>query len=275
MQIVITGASGFVGRVLSRRLADAGIRCLGVSRKNEPGLLWVRNYADTPVGDILIHLAETNDRGLANKLGATCEDEAGRSLAVLLGKGYGKVIYASSAVLYGDGASAPHRETDPVQAVDSYTRIKLASEQAVLRQGGTVARFANLYGPGMAKVNVLSHILGQLGQNGPLSLQDTRPVRDFLWIDDAADAIVRMAQAKAQGIFNVGSGLGTSIGKLAAAVLAAAGQLERPIMSIRTDGAPSHLVVDISKTVEALGWRPATPLRQGIQQLLGSAPDIP
>jgi UDP-glucose 4-epimerase len=268
VQIVITGASGFLGRALTRRLVDEGIRCLSVSRKSIPGFLQVGDYAEAPAGDVLIHLAEINDRGLANRLGTACEQEAERTLAALLGKGYGRVIYASSAVLYGDGASSLHRETDPVCVVDSYTKIKFASENAVLRQGGVAARLTNLYGPGMAGVNVLSHILRQLGLDGPISLQDIKPVRDFLWIDDVTEVIVKMAHAKADGIFNVGSGVGTSIRELAAAVLATVGQPEREIVSVRTEGLPSHIIVDISKTIGAFDWRPSISLHEGIRKLV-------
>lgn len=268
MQVVITGASGFLGYALLRRLTDAGIRCIATSRRSIAGFVCVNDYSEAPGGDILVHLAETNDRALANRFGEAGEEQAQRTLGKLLAKGYAKIIYASSAVLYGDDGNSPHLASDPVRAVDSYTRIKLASERAVLERDGVVARFANLYGPGMPAVNVLSDILRQLEKEGPLVLRDTRPIRDFLWMDDAADAIARMATANASGIFNVGSGIGTSIRELAVMLLAMAGQPARDIASTKTDSVPSYIVTDISKTTEIFGWRPTTMLRAGLRQLL-------
>ena len=47
-------------------------------------------------------------------------------------------------------------------------------------------RLANVYGPGMAANNVMSDILGQVPGDGPLVVRDIAPVRDYLWIEDAA-----------------------------------------------------------------------------------------
>ena len=273
MRVVVTGASGFLGGVILKGFADAGLDCLGVSRKKVPGLAQVASYSDAPVGDVLIHLAEVNDRAMANRLGSAYERDAATTLRALLGKGYGRVIYASSAVLYGDAACASHTEADPVSADDTYTRVKLASEQAVLSAEGSVLRLANLYGRGMSPGNVFSHILQQLDRDGPVSLQDTAPVRDFLWIDDAVDAIRRVAAMPDNGIFNVGSGVGTSILVLAKAALDVAGQSERQIVSQQRAGRPSCIVLDTTETTKRLGWRPSVTLHEGLRRLVNKQPN--
>lgn len=268
MRVVITGASGFLGQALLAGLGEAGISCVGLSRREIPGLLRVPSYAEAPQGDLLIHLAEANDRGWVNAQGDAYEETSQRTLRALLDKGYQRVIYASSAVLYGDRDGSPRRTSDPVHIHDRYARIKQASEQQVLATGGTVARLTNLYGPGMSSSNVLSAILQQLHRTGPLTLQDTSPVRDFLWVGDAASALVHMIRSPVAGIFNVGSGVGTSIRELATLVLEAAGQPDRPLVSLRSGTPPSSLVVDITETLSAFGWRPSVALREGLRQLV-------
>lgn len=268
MLAVVTGASGFLGGVITRSLTNAGVTCLPVSRQKVPGFLKVKKYSDAPSGDLLIHLAEINNRSQVNQLSSGYEREMSRTLKSLLKKSYGKVIYASSSVVYGDVACTPHIESDPVHAVDAYTRLKLASEQNVLSCGGVVARLANIYGPGMPKKNVLNQILGQLKHDGPIILQDTSHVRDFIWVEDVAEAFVKLATQKAQGLFNIGTGIGTSIGELTKMVLEKAKQSSRKIVSLQPAIRRSFIVLNITKIKQDLQWQPTTSLSQGLGRIV-------
>lgn len=268
MRVVVTGASGFLGSALVTHFRRAGVSVLGVSRRQFPGLLQVANYEDSPAGDVLVHLAEINDRSLAQVNRAVYEEQALRTLIALQGKGFSKIVYASSAVLYGDQSKTPRRVVDPVFAVDAYTRIKLASEKLVLEWGGVVARLVNLYGPGMSEGNVLNSILKQIGTEGPIFVRDASPVRDFLWIDDAVAALSVMATCEGSGLFNVGSGVGYSILDLANFVARAAGEEGRSIESTNTANGISRLVVDVAETEMAFGWRPSVTLFEGVAALV-------
>lgn len=270
MRVIVTGASGFLGRAIYQNLIAQGIDCVGVARSDVFGLQRVSSYSDAPVGDCLIHCAETSDRTAANSSGENLASEARNTLEDLLAKRYSQVVYASSAVLYGDHCATPRGISDQVFATDIYTHIKLASEQRVLEHGGVVARLSNLYGPGMAQGNVLGTILGQLGRPGPVKLKNTAPVRDFLLIEDAARAFLMLSASKKTGIYNVGSGVGTSIAELASLTLVEAGEAGRPVVSVQSGDVFSNLVLDISATSEAVGWVPRVPLREGIRQLLQS-----
>jgi nucleoside-diphosphate-sugar epimerase len=267
MRIVITGASGFLGGAIFRQLTADGFDCLGVSRADLPGLYRVASYADTPAGECLIHCSETNDRSLANAGGEALEEAARHTLSALLTKGFRHVVYASSAVLYGDRWTTPRKVNDPVTVTDTYTRIKHMSEISVLEHGGSVLRLANLYGPGMAATNVLSHILNQLGQDRAITMHALGPVRDFLWIDDAVSALSILSEQQIAGVFNVGSGQGISIGDLVALAQRAAGT-HQSVSGLCTLDQPSHLVLDITATKQHLGWSPQTLLEVGVRNLM-------
>lgn len=271
MRVIVTGASGFLGRAVMQNLAASGHDVLGLSRRNLPGLQQVASCADAPSGDALVHLAEASDRASVNARGQAAEQEAADTIHALLAKNYFRFVYASSAVLYGDAHNWPRRTDEAVNIVDSYTRIKYTCEQAVLGAGGAVARLANLYGPGMSPGNVVSTLLAQLEGNGPITLQDTTPVRDFLWIDDAAEAISSMVQHNEKGIFNIGTSVGTSIQLLAETALGIAGKSERPIHSLKANTPSSTLSVDISATQKTFGWQPKTSVAEGLKRLIGSA----
>lgn len=269
MRIVITGASGFLGSALIRKLAREEVEIVGVTRKFGTRHYQVSDYSEAPVGDILVHLAEDSDRARANATGAVGEKAMQATIAKLLEKGYAKTIYASSAVLYGDRHTTARQVGDPIESVDSYTRIKSASETAVLAVNGAVARIANLYGPHMAKGNVLNRILSQIPGTGDVVVYDTSPVRDFIWVDDAAAALTALITGPVRGVLNIGSGIGVSIREVARSALEWTNQRERAITSSHPSSRLSHLVLDISETTKRTGWKPMITLHQGVGNLLG------
>lgn len=268
MRIVITGATGFLGSALLHRLAVAGVEVVGVTRKQGTHYHQVSDYSETPAGDVLVHLAEDCDRLRVNAAGSVREQEMQATMGFLMRRGYRKLVYASSSVLYGDRHATPRKTDDAIEVVDSYTRIKSASESMVLASEGIVARISNVYGPDMAKGNVLSKILGQIPGTGSVVVGDSAPVRDFLWIDDAADALARLAMGSTRGIFNIGTGVGSSIGEVASLALAVAGEPGREIISSHPSFRFSSLVLDISETTRCLGWNPATSLKDGVSNML-------
>ena len=146
--------------------------------------------------------------------------------------------------------------------------MKFESEQRILAsRKGVVARLTNLYGPGTNSGNVFDDILRQVPGHGPLVVRDTAPVRDFLFGDDAADCLVKMALGEAAGLFNVGSGQDTSIGRLATLILDRAGEAGRPVVANAPSERLSHLVIDNRKAQETWDWQPEISLIRGIQLL--------
>lgn len=268
MRIVVTGASGFLGRALMRKLALDGVNVIGVSRHCLPGLVQVASYADAPGGDVLVHLAEASDRRWVEANSTSYEQTVRVTLDSLLRKGFSRIVYASSAVLYGDQSESLRSVEDSVHIVDTYTRLKYLAEDLIRSREGIVARMVNLYGVGMSEGNVLSAILKQIPVPGPIRVLDLTPKRDFLWIEDAAEAMAIMSQSTVSGTFNVGTGQGTSILELAQIVLNAAGQVGRPLESGPQEVRHSHLVVDIAQTVAEFDWRPTTTLQKGIEILI-------
>ena len=275
LKVVITGASGFLGGyVLQILSSQKNVEVIPVTRRNIADWCSVSDYAQSPEGDVLIHLAEDNDRTQVARSGEVYEESALNTLTALLEKGYRRVVYASSSVLYGDAGVHAHRSNDPIESTDAYTRIKRKSELAVLKlPGGIVVRLANIYGPGMSNKNVMSAILPQIPGEGALKVMYTNPIRDFIWVEDAAECIMALALDgfKERGesrLFNVGTGVGTSIGSLAEMALGIAGQPNRVVHAQYASDRPSSLILDFSDTTSACGWKPKTSLRQGLIRML-------
>jgi UDP-glucose 4-epimerase len=275
MAVYVTGAAGFLGRATVAALAGAGCEVVAVTRAaaEMPATVRHRRISDYGAlvaggGDVLVHLAETPFAAEAQARGEAHVRETRAGLERMLSQGWGHVIYASSAVVYGDAIARPRREDEAVDPHDTYGQAKKGCETLVLAAGGAVARLANLIGPGMSRGTVLSDILDQIGNAGPLRLRDLAPVRDFLDVGDAADGLAALVRHSTAGIFNFGSGQGISIGDLAGLVLATARQQGRPIEETAPTGRMSHLVLDIGVSARELGWRPAVPLDRTIATLL-------
>lgn len=273
---VVTGASGFLGRAVVAELSARGLPVLAVGR-GRPGFdsfvktLQVDRYSDLKPesGDaVLLHLAEPNHIGAADRAGSVHGAEMRDTVSALADAGWAHVIYASSAVVYGDESRAPHLASEPIHPRGAYAQSKAACENIVMNAGGGVARLANLYGPGMASNNVMSDILAQIGTQGPLRVRDAAPLRDYLWVEDAARGLVDAATANLSGAFNLASGVGTSVRQLAAMILSIAKE-DRPLEETAPAGRLSHLVLNIAETTQRLGWSPSMSLREGLSRLVG------
>ena len=278
LKIIITGASGFIGGHLIEHLSRiANTEIVPLTRRGISNLVQVSNYADAPDGDVLIHLAEDNNLESVANRGLTYEHEGLSTLRVLLAKKYGRIIYTSSSTLYGDKSVIPHGTEDDIFVNTPYTRIKSLSERAVLENpNGMVVRLANVYGPLMSTNNVMSQILKQIPQQGDLEVGDATPIRDFVWVRDVAEGISMLAlmdfvETGKSKMYNLGSGIGTSIGDLAFLTLELAGQPERRVMSKNRTRVMSSIILDCSETTNASGWTPRVSLRQGIASLLATS----
>lgn len=264
IDVVVTGASGFIGSALLRQAREEGLTSTAVTRTCLPGFIHVASYVDTPFkeGAVLVHLAQGSDAG------ARFHDIDVEICRLLCARPWRHVIYASSAIVYGDASGHPRRPDERVTAFSDYTRVKLACEEIVTRAGGTCLRFANVYGPGMENGTVIADILHQIPGHGSLSVRDLSPVRDFLWIDDAARCIAAACRIRPGGVLNVGSGHSSAIADVARLAVEIAGESARTIVDRGETQRPSCLKLDITKTRSLLNWTPRVDIRQGLEILL-------
>ena len=268
-KIVVTGASGFLGQVLGRLLLEKKIPHILVSRRVIPGGHQVSDYTETPVGAVLVHLAEDSHIARVNDQGVNYEMRALQTLNELIKKGYKKIIYASSGALYGDLTSVPHSVGDEVVTNTTYLRVKRGAEKLVLENNqNVVVRLGNIYGPGMSQENVISTIFEQLRDHGEIRVRDDRPRRDFLWVEDAAEAIVKFALSSFSGVFNLGSGIGFSVRDVAQMASEIVGRNSPQIIAYEPAQRESNLILDISQTSAETGWSPKTSLREGLERML-------
>jgi UDP-glucose 4-epimerase len=252
-RVVVTGASGFIGGAICARLRRHGFDVVGLHRQPHAaaGEVSVTDYAQSPGGDVLIHLAEVGDRGKVARLGPKFVTDVTERLRALLDGRYGHIVYASSSLVYAF-AETPRRVGDPVDRTEYYAQGKLACEAMALDAGGTVLRFSNVYGPEQAGETVINAIRAQLPGHGPIVLRDLSPVRDFLAVEDAAAALEMAVRRRQVETLNIGTGVGTSIGGLLKIMLELHGTPHREMIAT-SPGVPTTFVLDVTDTTKKTG----------------------
>jgi nucleoside-diphosphate-sugar epimerase len=280
MKVLVTGASGFVGRALVEELrhADAAYEVHPLGR--EAGDLSQEGVADAAVAtsrpEVIVH-------GAARIGVVRCEDEpelAVRSnvlataLVARAAEAQGaRFVYLSTSDVYGSAAAAD--EETPPAPESLYALTKLWGEQAAAlyaAKGLAVLRLANPYGPGVdagqAKGAVPS-MLRQADAGEPIPVFRGE-ARTFCWIGDVVRAIRLVVEAGAEGTFNVGSdGEAVSLADVARVACELTGAPHELIEEVEPP--PGRVMTRIAtERIRALGWRPQVPLDEGMRQLLGS-----
>lgn len=275
MQVLIVGATGFVGRSLAAHLRSMGNEVHGWGRTwAAPGpgpldrrvdLLAPDPLPKPPQGGydgVLVLAAESRPALVAQGSGATDNLRmVERVLDHLAAHSPGaRVLVTSSGHVYGPG-TAPRRESDPVtDHHHPYALSKLQVEACALEHAReleiVLLRPFNQIGPGMAPGLLIPDLLERLGSSeGPIAMRGQDATRDFLDIRDACRAysVLLSAELASGSLFNLCTGRATRVSELIHALLRALGH-ERKVTF--AEPGTSTLVGDPSALTAATGWRP-------------------
>jgi nucleoside-diphosphate-sugar epimerase len=193
-----------------------------------------------------------------------------------------KLVFVSSRLAYGRVGADPVTEDRVPSPTSVHAVHKLAVEQYlqvyrhVYGLACTTARLTNPYGPGQPSdrtaYGVINRMIHQAlaGDRIPI-YGDGRQRRDYIYIDDAVAALLKLAElpASAGRTYNVGSGVGTPLVDMARAVtsIAGGGRLEMvawPPLAERTE--TGDFVADVGRIRRELGWEPRVSLAEGLQR---------
>lgn len=184
-----------------------------------------------------------------------------------------RVVYLSSGgAIYGDTGGA--RETDPPNPASYYGIHKWVAERyvALCPTPSATARLANVYGVGQRadqEGGVVAIFARRLREGSPATIfGDGRQCRDFVHVEDVADAIVTLAFADRVGVYNVGTGIATTINDLLATMEAQAHVSVDRHYEPRRAGDVRSSVLNIDAIREQLGWRPAVDLEHGLASVV-------
>lgn len=304
MNLLVTGAAGFLGAALANRLAGAGhaVRGLDDLSSGDPARLlpqvsFIRGDVNdrpklwTLLQDVecVYHLAARvsvpestlypREYNAVNVGGTVSLMEAMRDVGVK------RVVLVSSGAVYGDQGAQPLREDMLPNPRSPYAVSKLAAEYYVRTIGAlwqieTVAlRVFNAYGPGQplpaAHAPVIPRFLRQALTGGSLVVHgDGGQTRDYVYLEDVLDALTAAATAQTvdRMVINVGSGRAVSVRELVAHVNAATGRKLDVIYSKSDDGGVSQMCADLTLAAAKLHFQPKTDLADGLRLTLARDP---
>jgi UDP-glucose 4-epimerase len=290
---LVTGGAGFIGSHSSRRFARHGyaVRVLddlstGARSNLDPG--WELREADIrdPVAvreavagvDVVLHFAAFTSVPESFERESECLDTnvAGTRnlLAACAHHGVRKLVLASTSALYGELPDVPKAESEPPQPGSPYAASKLEGERlleefAAAGVPSTALRFFNVYGPRQAADSAYAAavpIFTQLGLRGETFTiyGDGRQTRDFVFVSDVAEAVLRAAESPQTGVYNVGTGRGVEVLDLANTIAGLTGGPLNHRFAPRRPGDVRSSTAVITRIAEALRWSPAFSLEQGL-----------
>ncbi|HTW29984.1 MAG TPA: NAD-dependent epimerase/dehydratase family protein [Acetobacteraceae bacterium] len=211
----LLGADGLLGRTLATRLCQRGHGVTVVPRDDLPRLLAARHSA----GHVIHCLAPDGDfRAGASD---TAEAHVGVTARCLRDLAFDSFLFISSTRVYAHAVSAGEEDALlalPGDPADLGTITRLAAEALCLcdaRPAVRVARVADTYGPGMGAEGFLGQLIAEAWATGTLRLrQGPLSCRDYIAVEDAADALAAIAMRGQHRLYNVATGVNISHGAL-------------------------------------------------------------
>lgn len=310
-RVVVTGGAGFLGSAVCRALRARGVaeENLFVPRSREFDLTdrgMTRAMFDAARPDVVIHAAAAVGGIQANRdqPGRFFHDNMAMALNVIDearrardagggGRGPEVVVQVGSMTSYPAAAAVPFVESSlwtgyPEPDIAAYGIAKLAAWQmlaAYHKQYGLPSAYlipVNLYGPGDNIDDVRNaHVAGSLvkrfvdaqrsGAEEVVCWGTGSPTREFLYVDDAAEAIVLAAERQREPTpINLGTGTETSIRALAQMIAELVGYHGRIVWDAsKPDGQPRRSL-DPARAKLLLGWSAKVPLREGLRRTVES-----
>jgi len=299
LKVLVTGGAGFIGSHLVDCLIERGDEVVVVdnlsigSRKDvnpdarfyelsigDPGLAEVFERERPEV--VSHHAAQIDVRRSAAEPFFDAQENILGSLNVIVNSvrfGVKKLIYASSGgAVYGEPRYLPVDEDHPINPISQYGVSKHTVEHYLYlyaRQYGlsyVILRYPNVYGPRQnpyGEAGVIAIFARQmLKGKRPTIFGSGDKTRDYTHVSDVVQANISAMEWGRNAIYNIGTAVETSDKEIFDLVAQAIGYKGSPIYAPVRQGEIQRICLDWDKAQRELGWRPKTPLKEGIQKTI-------
>ena len=307
LNVLVTGADGFIGSHIAKALIERGSNVVTIVRdikkKSNIDVLGIKdkitiihgdlvNYADCERAineydiEFVFHIAAQAIVGPANRSPlSTFESNIKGTWNILeacrLCKTVKGIIVASSDKAYGQQKKLPYTEESPLNGYYPYDASKACAELLARSYFMTYAlplaitRNANTYGPAdMNMSRIVPDVITSLLKGGqPVIRSDGSPERDYMYIKDAISAYLTLAENLHRKdvlgqAFNFGTGKPVSVLSLYNAIIKAMGKDAKPKILGEAKNEIDRQYLDSSKAKRVLGWESAYSLEQGLKETI-------
>lgn len=297
MKVLITGGYGFIGSHVADRFHKEGhdvyiIDNLSTGKKSNIDFKhkgYILSVEDAKCEevfrankiDVVIHMAAQVSviTSIANPMQDSESNVLGLVHMLSLSKKYNiaKFIYASSAAVYGVKTELPIAENASCSPISPYGISKWVGESycskwkelyGLQTQG---FRFSNVYGPrqdALGEGGVVSIFMNRVLTGQPLHIHgDGSQTRDFIYVEDVADAIYRSSYAQLTGVYNLSTGIETSVNTLVESMYHVRDLKQEQVVYVdKRPGDIERSVLDNTKIKRDLDWTPMYTVEEGIQR---------
>jgi nucleoside-diphosphate-sugar epimerase len=287
-KILITGGSGFIGTNLILKLKSMPFDILNVSLE-EPKVpvktlkidLTKSNFdfLDKYEFDYVVHLAALSNHRMCQDLEKTFETNVAvpfKLLNKLLDKNIKKIILMSSIVVYADDVALPIKESAKLNIYrNNYNFAKGIDEEICnyFRKNYNLPILtfclSNIYGPYQdwkKFPNLLPQIISQAIRDKEIVIWNETPIRDWIYVEDSVKAIIKAFESNYNGIMNLGTGKGVSVGKVVKFIAKLTNSKIRCLNKQVTG--PKKVICDINLIRKELKWRPKVSLEEGLKRTI-------
>ena len=299
MNILVTGGAGFIGSNIVDELINIGHKVIIIDNLNtgskefinSKATFYKMNLADKEIGKVfekedithVIHQAAQIDvqKSINNPI-FDCDINIKSTINLLEHcRNYGveKIIYASSAAVYGKPDYLPVDENHPVEAMSPYGISKHTPEhyikmyQQLYDIDYTILRYANVYGPRQdpkGEGGVISIFVDRmLDKKPPIIFGDGEQTRDFIYIGDIVKANIKALTNGDNELVNISCNTDNSINELYKIINEILATNIKPVYKKRKEGDIRYSYLDNTKAKKVLDWTPDYNLKVGLIETIG------
>lgn len=287
-KILITGINGFIGSNCAKYFSDKGAEVFGIDLLGDKTLSFIKGEVNldnlksfNQKFDVIIHLAGSGTVGLAQQNPKLDHQKTVGSTENLLEymKDFNreaKLIYSSSAAVYGDSYEAPIKETDALNPISVYGKHKVDVEEMCKEHHQkfglniNVIRFFSIYGEGLKKQllwDFCNRTINNLNAENLPCFGTGEEKRDFIHINDAIELIELLIQnGESFELINGGTNLQTSVLQVLNSICRELNFTGRLVFdNIIKEGDPKVLVANIDNAL-SIGFNPKTTIEEGLKK---------
>jgi UDP-glucose 4-epimerase len=301
MHVVITGGAGFIGGHLAIYLKERGykVTCIdNLSRASKSTIktlekekipLTISDIRETNKlleifkgSDVVIHTAAliSVEESIKNPLLYLDNNTTGTASVTkaCIDAPVRRLIYLSSAAVYGDPIKLPIDEGHPTNPLSPYGLSKLFGEEIIKTFSRLYSfdyitlRLFNVYGPGQSEGygGVITKFINRVREKlPPIIFGDGEQTRDFIHVYDVCHAVeLAITTKNTNNVYNIGSGTATKIKELAKLIMNIANINSEPIYASPKPGDIKHSYANINKARKLLNFTPRISLEKGLKELM-------